>query len=95
MTKFVSDLMESDCHQRSIQPYNGVKQELIETNTPYCRAAYNLYIGSIMNREVCFSPRQVEDERDLCSLCIGEETEYGSEAEFSITNAAFIRKGFF
>jgi hypothetical protein len=91
MTEFVSDLVESHHHQRCIQPYCGVKKELLEASTSNCRAAYNLYIGSIMNREVCFSPRIVEDERDLCSHCIGEETEYGSEPEFSVPTATLTR----
>ena len=58
-------------------------------------SAYTLYIGSIMNREVCFSPRIVEDDRDLCSHCIGEEIEYGSEPEFSIPTTSLIRSSKF
>jgi hypothetical protein len=82
--------------QHSIQPYCfGVKYELIEASTSNCRAAYNLYIGLIMNQEACFSPRTDEVKCDLYSISIGEEVEYtyGAETEFSVTTAALMHQG--
>ena len=75
-------LDESHAHPHSIQPYGSSKKDIIEGSLSNCRTNYNLYIGSIMNREVCFSPRVVEEDRDLCSHAIGEEIEYGAEVEF-------------
>ena len=82
MAEFVSDLVESDMHPRRIQPYGGAKKESLESSSLNCRVSYNLYIGSMMTREVCFSSRRVEDEGDVCSHSIGENVEYGSESEY-------------
>ena len=81
MAEIVSDLVEVEMHSRRIQPYGRSKKECLGADSSKCRVSYNLYIGSIMNREVCFSPR-VEDDRDLLNHTIGEDIEYGSETDF-------------
>ncbi len=81
MTEFVQDLGAFESHHRCIQPY-GAKQESMKASSSGCRVAYNLYIGSIMNREACFSIRIQEEEQDLCSHSIREDVEYGLETDF-------------
>jgi hypothetical protein len=81
MTAMVHNLAAVELHHHRIQPYGGAKQDSLEECTSKCRVAYNLYIGSIMNREVCFSQSINEDEQDLYSHSIREDIEVGSEIE--------------
>jgi hypothetical protein len=82
MSEFVQDLLAFEIHRRRIQPFGGTKQDLIKASTSGCRVAYNLYIGSIMNREACFSTSIQEEEQDLCIHSIQEDAEDVLEYEF-------------
>ncbi len=81
MTEFVHDLAALEIHHRSIRPYGGAKRESIKASTSGCRVAYNLYIGSIMNREACFSMSIHDDEHNLGTHSIREDVDYGPENE--------------
>ena len=81
MTEVAADFAKVEIHPHRIQPYGKSKKSCSEIDSLNVRASYNLYIGSIMNREVCFSPRVGEDDQDLWGHIIGEEMENASETE--------------
>jgi hypothetical protein len=91
MTEFVQDLAAFEIHHHRIQPYGGLSKESIKASSSGFRTAYNLYIGSIMNREACFSISIQEDEQDLCIHSIREDAEYGSETELFIPSKDLCR----
>ena len=82
MPKIFINYEESYFLPSSIQPYGSSRKDFVEGNASKCRINYNLYIGSMINRESCFSPGVAEEDRHLCSHAIEEETVYGAEVEF-------------
>ncbi len=77
-TEIVKDLAASEIHYHSIKPYGRSKHESMQGSASGCRVVYNLYIGSIMNREACFALRNLqEDEQELCIHSIREDVDYG------------------
>jgi hypothetical protein len=89
MAEFVFDNVESTSRPRLIRPFGGTNFELMESKgacASNCRAVYNLYIGSIMNREVVFPPISPV-YHDICIHSIGEDAEDDSETEYVRTAA--------